>query len=432
MNTDKLVEFSRWFYGRLLGFYPKEHRNEYGQEMTRLFSDQCNSTIRESGMRGMLTLWLRTFWDLGKSALVEHFSASFSTTGLLQGTLGKPLPWKGVFLVLVPGLAFFICQIGTLNGKDWFFSILPWLGYACMVPVLLVWIFTKKFPVWGLIPLGLVIANLRWDVERQVYNLSLLFIVPLRSLLQPHDNPIVGDGEMGVPLMFFVFVFILGWLLYRRHKFNRTAWLWLGLYTLTVIASLIINVIGYLKTPYWSPKILQAVILSMTVLSNSDSIFFLLLILLGALLVSRHGNLAILILVGYLLPTVLYGYYETYAGGNTADISPLWINTSIFAFRLCLAILIPVWLARSATWCGQILATIVPVTIALVAQAGLQIARYGIYNPVWPSEYVGEIFVNLLMTITGFILALVMYRSIRPSALEMVPAGAQSQVGVES
>jgi len=193
--------------------------------MARLFSDQCNSAIRGHGKRGLLALWLRTLWDLGKSALVEHFSSS-STAGLLEPIPDKPLPWKGVLLVLIPGLVFFICQIGTLNGKDWFFSIIPWLGYACMVPVLLVWVFMKKFPVWGLIPLGLIISNLRWDMERQLYSLSLLFIIPLRNLLQPHDNPIVGDGSLGVPLIFLPLFF--SWVGCSTVGINSTGWFGYG------------------------------------------------------------------------------------------------------------------------------------------------------------------------------------------------------------
>jgi hypothetical protein len=422
MNMDTQVENSRRVYGRLLNLYPKEHREEYGQEMARLFSDQCNSTVREHGSRGLMALWLRTLWDLGKSALVEHFSSSSSTAGLLQATPGKPLPWKGVFLVLVPGLIFFICQVGTLNGEDWFFTIAPWVGYALMIPVLLTWIFTRKFPVWGLVPLGLALFDLKPTIEWQAYRLSLLFVVPLRNWLQPGANKIVGDGYLGIPLIFLAILFIVIWLLHRQQKFDRRTWLWLGIYTLLTLFAMADSVIyQYLMRGVFF-DLRQEITSAALNQENSGTPFFLLLILLGAFLARRHGKLAILLLVGYWLPTIVYGQYAVFTGGNTAQIPPVWINGSVLAFRLCLALLIPVWLVRSTTHRGQIWATLVPVTIALVAQAGLRIAVNATYylrigSPFFHSSYIKsslELLLDTLVTAAGFILALMLYKSIRP------------------
>jgi len=422
MNTDKLVESSRRLYNRLLGLYPKEHRMEYGQEMARLFTDQCRSAASANGKSGLLALWLRTLWDLCKTALVEHFSSPFSTRGLLQANPGEPLPWKGVLLVLIPGLVFFICQVGTLNGEDWFFTIIPWLGYALMVPVLLTWIFTRKYPVWGLVPLGLALFNLHPILEWQVYRLSLLFIVPLRNWLQPGPNKVLGDGFLGIPLIFLVILFILVGVLHHRQKFNRGTWLWLGIYALINLVTMSMSTIYQYIFRGVFFNLRAAITSAVLDQENSGTPFFLLLILLGAFLARRHGKLAILLLVGYWLPTIVYGKYEVFTGGNTAQIPPVWINGSILAFRFCLALLIPIWLARSITLRGQTWATMVPVTIALVAHAGLSIAINASYylkisSPFFHSTYVQyalELLMNTLVTAAGFILALMLYKSIRP------------------
>lgn len=135
MSADGLLRSCRQVYMWLLVLYPKEFRTEYGLKMTRVFIEQCRSAMGERGKSALVALWLRTFADLGKTALVDHLSSPMATVGLLQAPPDKPLPWKGVSLVLIPGLFYIVCQVGTLNGKDWFYSILPWLGYACMVPV---------------------------------------------------------------------------------------------------------------------------------------------------------------------------------------------------------------------------------------------------------------------------------------------------------
>jgi hypothetical protein len=113
----------------------------------------------------------------------------------------------------------------------------------------------------------------------------------------------------------------------------------------------------------------------------------------------------------------------------------VWINGSVLAFRLCLALLIPVWLARSTTLRGQTWATMVPVTIALVAHAGLSIAINASYylkisSPFFHSTYVQyalELLLNTLVTAAGFILALVIYRSIQPTKPVPTSAGAPTE-----
>jgi len=121
MISNRWIDLSRRVYSRLLYLYPHEHRLEYGPSMLQVFTDQLRDAYQANEGRGVFSVWVRTLWDLGVSALKEQFSSPHLTAGLLEAVPNTPLPWKGVVLVLVPGLVFFIAQIVQLSGQDLFF-----------------------------------------------------------------------------------------------------------------------------------------------------------------------------------------------------------------------------------------------------------------------------------------------------------------------
>ena len=155
MTSNHIVNSSRRFYARLLGFYPREFRNEFSSSMLQVFTDQCRSALKENGLQGMIFLWVRTLIDLSVSVLREQIASPSAANGLLEAVPNQPLPWKGVAIVLIPCLIFFIGQIGQLTGQDWFDPLVRRASYYLVIPILLVWLFTRKFPVWGLIPIGM-------------------------------------------------------------------------------------------------------------------------------------------------------------------------------------------------------------------------------------------------------------------------------------
>ena len=71
----------------------------------------------------------------------------------------------------------------------------------------------------------------------------------------------------------------------------------------------------------------------------------LLAVLLGTQLARRQGHLAILVPLGYLLPTVLYGRFYFIRGPDAL----FWVSTGVFAYRLLIAVVAPVWIVRSAS-----------------------------------------------------------------------------------
>ena len=155
METKRWINISRRVYARLLYLYPAGHRAEYGTDMLQVFTDQCRAANQAHTGLAFLALWVRTLIDLGINVVREHLTAPQGGLGGLENGPIQPLPWKGVALVLAPGLIFFGSQVAQLTGQDWFFLMVYRAGYFLILPVLAAWAWTRRFPVWGLIPLGL-------------------------------------------------------------------------------------------------------------------------------------------------------------------------------------------------------------------------------------------------------------------------------------
>lgn len=60
-------------YSFLLNFYPKSYKKQFGEEMKYVFSESLKEIYRESGEKGVLSLWSRTIFDTGKSLAIQHF-----------------------------------------------------------------------------------------------------------------------------------------------------------------------------------------------------------------------------------------------------------------------------------------------------------------------------------------------------------------------
>ncbi|MBN1440533.1 MAG: hypothetical protein JW929_14080 [Anaerolineales bacterium] len=246
MNTGTQIysSISCRLYRRLLKFYPQNHREEYGHSMLQLFKDQYR-TARESGKPGSLAmLWIRALKDLAVNVWREHAAAPGAGDGLMEPVPNRPLPWKGVVLVLLPGLVFLTGQICQLAGEDWFFLFVGRAAYFLILPVLLVWIFKRRFPVWGLIPLGMLFRTLISAAARAdnivEFRLVKLFISPpsplgeayekipqlenvirqIRYFLRAHTEGVKAAIVMGLLLSI---LWMILWIV-RRARFQRAAW----------------------------------------------------------------------------------------------------------------------------------------------------------------------------------------------------------------
>ncbi len=402
MQSTKKLTLSRRVYARLLYLFPQEHREEYGPSMQQLFSDQLHEA-EGAGGKSVFALWLRTLRDLGVSAVKEQFSSPHLTAGLFEAVPNKPLPWKGVALVLVPGLVFFIAQLGQLSGQDWFYLMARRAGYFFILPVLLVWIWQRKFPIWGLVPLGLLFNTL-WEVAYRAYSGQYSLTHPQWFGWLEWGTPTSDIVRVAAAAIVVVAILMLLIVLARRRKLPRSAWVWLAAYVLLSAAYPLANYWEWKVTGYamegWrffydiGPGILY------------QSVGLLLLILFGAFFAERHGRLTMLLMMGYLLPAVLYGRFA-----NVWNTLPdavvngylLLISITVLVYRFLIAFAAPVWVVRSAAPKAQRRASLITLLICVGLQAAMSLG-VGVFMTL-NYQFTGFIWLDWYITVAPELVA---------------------------
>ena len=432
MTSNHTVDSSRRFYARLLGLYPREFRNEYGASMLQVFTDQCRSALQDNGIRGMVFLWVRTLVDLTTSVLREHITSPGASLGLMEAVPNAPLPWKGVGLVLIPCLVFFIGQIGQLAGQDWFYLLVRRASFYLIVPVLIVWLLTRKFPIWGLIPLGMFYRNILDLTNRIEYVVGKTTWVITGGADSVADSVLFRQwnafwGTHITEIKILVTTLLVGTTIFlvirmiRSRSFARLAWVWTGTFLIISLAGQIQTVI-FLFTNYIIsvgdvasyqdiPAKLRGI--AATVYFNlTPDMGFLLLILIGGLLAWRHGRVAVLLPLGYIIPTVVLGRFDN---SSNLPYSLLLIGASVLAYRVLVTLVAPIWILRSASDRAQrragSIALPVAVGILLVSHVGFLLAGNGAYGGTlvfWDFYYS---FAPDLKILAGMALAITLYKS---------------------
>jgi len=346
--------------------------------MFHLFTDQCREAYKGQGWAGILSLWARILIDVSVTAIREHLSTPRASVGLLDIAPNAVLPWKGVLLVLVPGLIFFVSQIEQVtSSNDWFFLVFYRAGYFLILPVLLVWLLTRRFPVWGLIPLGLLYETL-WSYGQ---------LTPLSRL------PFIGRWFVGESVNLFgmrintydlryllaasVCVILLGTLIgynIRRRQIPLGAWKWLGLCGLLIVFRMAGEVyrFGVLQSQYLSPEELWAYLFPITLWYLYDSLPFLVLVFIGMLFARKYGGFSFLLLLGYLLPTIIFGRY-----GAWNEYVPFYlVSAAVLVYRFVVALVAPIWLVRAASTPGRQRAAAIPVGVAIATHISLNLISF--------------------------------------------------------
>ena len=352
MKNNLGVRISRHIYARLLNLYPKAHRNEYGPDMLQVFTDECKACFEDGKGIKLLPLWLRTLGDLIVNVVKEHISDPQSTVGLMEAVPNSPLPWKGVLLVLIPGLIFFVSQVALLmNGKDWLAWMSRRAAYVLILPVLVLWIWKRKFPVWGLVPLGLLFSTFlasfwyHFEVLGVFFNTGHIIVwlnEQTRGLFPSLMNKTLA-------ITFLLCTIALLWLLGKRARISKSAWVWLGVYGLLIILNFWQSALQMLQNMSGNFLHMILVIAYFGFYSYGG---YLVLILLGTFLAKRHGRLTILLLVGFLLPALIGGK------GNWPSL----------VYRFLVALAAPIWIVRSTTGKMQRRAGVISIAALLVIQ----------------------------------------------------------------
>jgi hypothetical protein len=129
---------------------------------------------------------------------------------------------------------------------------------------------------------------------------------------------------------------------------------------------------------------------------------FLLIVLISGLLSRRHGRLAFLLPLGYLLPTILIGPYIGFADDPALSL----VMSLVFVYRLAIAIVAPLWIARTASRKQHTWAILVPVFIAVAVQAGIVFVIRGEFTPL---DYLAQTIMDGVMILAGAVLAINLY-----------------------
>lgn len=412
MKSNRWIELSQRFYRRLLHLYPQAYRTIYEDEMARFFTSECREAYQQRGRLGILLLWLRTFVDVGKTVLIEHLSDPNARVGILEAMPNAPLPWKGVFLVLIPGLVFFISQIMQLvSDKDWFFIAYNRAAFFLIVPVLLVWLLTRRFPVWGLIPLGLLYGTLAG------YNPT--YLISKLGLYTPPASPLLYPVPISPGYLIAVFVCAIslcGLIGYysRRKQISRSTWRWLGIYGFLIVLKIVGEFYSFRlwQSSYdqnWTQVDVMNFSLQMPVWYLYDALPFLLLIFIGKVFTRPQSGLSFLLLLGYMLPIIVFGRY-----GEWTNIIPFsMVVSAVLIYRFVVALLAPVWLARASSMSRQQHAVVIPVSVALLCHIALRVInelalinQYG-YQVDWVSLLL--LHWNQLLIAVGLALAVTLY-----------------------
>ena len=98
---ERAVGTSERAYRSLLRAYPRELRDEYGDEMARCFRDLCREQLEEGGGLGLAALWARTLPELLYTALKER--STMLNRNAYRSVGGVAL--ATAFILLIPLLA---------------------------------------------------------------------------------------------------------------------------------------------------------------------------------------------------------------------------------------------------------------------------------------------------------------------------------------
>ena len=117
-RRERAVGASERAYRSLLRAYPRRLRDEYGDEMARLFRDLCREGLEYGGGLGLAALWARILPELVCSSLKERGTTLNRNT--YRSVVGVAL--ATAFVLLIPLLAMQITDEVAWNLADFVFA----------------------------------------------------------------------------------------------------------------------------------------------------------------------------------------------------------------------------------------------------------------------------------------------------------------------
>jgi hypothetical protein len=121
-GRERAVAISERVYRSLLRAYPRELRDEYGDEMARCFRDLCREDLKDGGGVGLAALWARSLPDLLSTALKERST-------LLARNAYRPV----VAIALATVAILMIPFVGMQMSNDWNWSLFEFIVMGALI-----------------------------------------------------------------------------------------------------------------------------------------------------------------------------------------------------------------------------------------------------------------------------------------------------------
>ncbi len=121
-GRERAVGTSERAYRSLLRAYPRELRDEYGDEMTRCFRDLCREALEDGGGLGLVALWARSLAELLTTALKERST-------MVAGTMYRSV----VSLTLGTLAILMIPFVGMQVADDWNWSLFDFIVMGALI-----------------------------------------------------------------------------------------------------------------------------------------------------------------------------------------------------------------------------------------------------------------------------------------------------------
>jgi hypothetical protein len=353
-----------------------------------------NRAARHRGRRHVATLCLRLMIDGIVNAGIEHMEAIMTAKGTY-----KPIPWLSVLLAAVPGL--FIAF--SRRYADLLAPALAILGIMYLVLLVfalpIVWWRRRRFPVWALLPAGMLMWFLTYTAGTGL----------LQQLLQQMRLPyIFGSGifgsGMGIIFLNTALAIALFVVLLRGRRLTSAVWALIGLMALVNVLGAIIYGSIRLGGDLQMRELLQYLMASLALLAEG-----LMLVAVGLLAARQHGVLAILVVVGgysymFMDTDYLFGY-------PSRDWS--WLPLYFVTVSLLYLVVTPVALLRAKTRLGRAFAVFGPVVVFLVIRLIIPFLAFRLPLEMRPGDAVLSI--NVLLSL---ILAWLLYSHIGDASRE--------------
>jgi hypothetical protein len=193
---ERAVGTSERAYRSLLRAYPRELRDEYGDEMARCFQDLCREELEDGGGLGLAALWAHTLPALLYTALKER--STMLARNAYRAAVGVAL--AAAFILVWLNLA-----VGVIGTED----DLANLMYVGVLAVGIIGAIVARFRPHGMV--------------RALFATALAqALVAVIALIFGLGRPWSGPGELLALNGFFVALFVGSALLFRYAAREQT------------------------------------------------------------------------------------------------------------------------------------------------------------------------------------------------------------------